>query len=56
MNAIRSTPENLEGAIAGENREYESMYPELIETAKAEKIKDAEMSFYLANEVEKIHS
>ncbi len=56
MNAIGSTPENLEGAISGEDREYESMYPEMIETAKAEKIKDAEMSFYLANEVEKIHS
>jgi rubrerythrin len=56
MNAIGSTPENLEGAISGEDREYESMYPEMIETAKAEKIKDAEMSFYLANEVEKIYS
>jgi rubrerythrin len=56
MSAILSTPENLEGAISGEDHEYESMYPEMIETAKAEKIKDAEMSFYLANEVEKIHS
>ena len=56
MNAILSTPENLEGAISGEDHEYESMYPEMIETAKAEKLNDAEMSFYLANEVEKIHS
>jgi len=56
MKAILSTPENLEGAISGEDHEYESMYPEMIETAKAEKIKDAEMSFYLANDVEKIHS
>ena len=56
MNAILSTPENLEGAISGEDHEYESMYLEMIEMAKAEKLNDAEMSFYLANEVEKIHS
>jgi rubrerythrin len=31
------------------------MYPEMIETAKAEKLKDADISFYYANEVEKIH-
>jgi rubrerythrin len=54
--AIRSTPENLTEAISGEDHEYTSMYPEMIETAKAEKLEDAEMSFYLANEVEKIHS
>jgi len=56
MKAIQSTPENLKGAISGEDYEYESMYPRMIETAKAEKLKDAEMSFYYANEVEKIHS
>ncbi len=54
--AVRSTLENLSEAIAGEDHEYESMYPEMIETAKAEKLKEAEMSFYHANEVEKIHS
>jgi rubrerythrin len=43
-------------AISGEDHEYESMYPEMIETAKAEKLKYAEMSVHLANEVEKIHS
>jgi rubrerythrin len=56
MKAILSTPENLKEAISGEDHEYESMYPEMIETAKAEKLKDAEMSFHYANEVEKIHS
>lgn len=56
MKAIRSTQENLKEAISGEDHEYESMYPEMIDTAKAEKLKDAEMSFYYANEVEKIHS
>jgi rubrerythrin len=54
--SIMSTPENLKEAISGEDHEYMNMYPEMIETAKAEKLKEAEMSFYLANEVEKIHS
>jgi rubrerythrin len=56
LKAIKSTKENLQEAISGEDHEYESMYPEMIETAKAEKLKGAEMSFYYANEVEKIHS
>src|SRR5208337_3647848 len=42
MKGIQSTAENLRGAISGEDHEYESMYPEMIETAKAEKLKDAE--------------
>ena len=54
--AIKSTKENLQEAISGEDDEYEKMYPEMIKTAKAEKQKEAEMSFYYANEVEKIHS
>jgi len=56
MKAIQSTPENLKAAISGEDSEYESMYPEMIETAKVEKQKEAEMSFHDANEVEKVHS
>ncbi|MGA3360009.1 MAG: rubrerythrin family protein [Halobacteriota archaeon] len=56
MKAIQSTPENLKTAISGEDSEYESMYPEMIETAKVEKQKEAEMSFHDANEVEKVHS
>lgn len=56
MKAIRSTQENLKEAISGEDHEYTSMYPEMIEMAKDEKVKDAEISFYMANEVEKIHS
>jgi rubrerythrin len=54
--AIRSTKENLKEAISGEDHEYEKMYPEMIETAKAEGNKSAEMSFIFANEVEKVHS
>ena len=56
MKAIQSTPENLKTAISGEDSEYESMYPEMIETAKVEKQKEAEISFHDANEVEKVHS
>ncbi|MGZ4919588.1 MAG: rubrerythrin family protein [Halobacteriota archaeon] len=56
MKAIRSTQENLTEAISGEDHEWTSMYPEMIETAKDERVKDAELSFHWANEVEKIHS
>lgn len=56
MKGIRSTKENLEEAISGEDHEYEKMYPEMIQTARAEGKKEAEMSFLYANEVEKIHS
>ncbi len=56
MKGIRSTAENLKAAIAGEDHEYTSMYPQMIEMAKAEQVKEAELSFYWANEVEKVHS
>src|SRR5450756_2467719 len=39
-----------------QDHEYEWWYPEMIETARIEKQKSAEMSFYDANEVEKVHS
>jgi rubrerythrin len=56
MKEVRSTKENLQEAFAGETHEFKSMYPEMIETAKAEGVKDAERSFVFANEVEKIHA
>jgi len=56
QNAIKSTKDNLREAISGEDHEFMSMYPEMIDSAKAEKNKEAEMSFHYANEVEKIHS
>ena len=43
MKAILSTSENLKQAISGEDSEYESMYPEMIEMAKVEKQKEAEI-------------
>lgn len=56
MKGVLSTQENLKAVISGEDHEYESMYPEMIETAKAEGEKSAEISFHDANEVEKVHS
>ena len=56
LKAIGSTRENLQQAIAGETHEFEHMYPEMIETAKAEGDKQAERSFQFAFEVEKVHA
>ena len=56
LNGIHSTKENLQEAINGETHEFKKMYPEMIETAKAEGQKVAERSFNYANSVEKIHA
>jgi rubrerythrin len=56
LKGIRSTKENLAEAVAGETHEFKSMYPEMIEAARAEGNKDAERSFHFANEVEKVHA
>jgi rubrerythrin len=56
LNGIRSTKENLQEAIAGETHEFKTMYPEMIEVAKAEGQKVAERSFNYANLVEKVHA
>jgi rubrerythrin len=56
LKAIRSTKDNLQEAIGGETHEYTKMYPEMIAAAKAEGNDDAFMSFYRANEVEKVHA
>jgi rubrerythrin len=55
MQGIKSTKENLETAIGGENHEFTEMYPEFIKKANAEGEKKAADSFDLANKVEKIH-
>ncbi|MGA8849233.1 MAG: rubrerythrin family protein [Dehalococcoidia bacterium] len=56
LKGIKSTKENLLEAIAGETNEFKNMYPKMLEAAKAEGNKEAERSFYFANEVEKIHA
>jgi rubrerythrin len=55
LGEIKSTAENLQAAINGENYEVVSMYPEFIEDAKAEEVKRALTSFEWAWEAEKVH-
>ena len=55
MQGIKSTKENLQTAISGENHEFTEMYPQFIKTANNEDKKKAADSFDLANKVEKIH-
>jgi rubrerythrin len=56
LKAIHGTRENLQEAVAGESHEFKSMYPGMIDAAKAEGNKEAERSFHYANEVEKVHA
>jgi rubrerythrin len=56
LKAIRATKENLREAIAGETHEFKEMYPEMIQTAKAEGAKDAERTLSYANAVEEYHA
>jgi len=53
---IKSTEENLQEALAGETHEFTSMYPQMIEEAKAEGQDGALRSFSFANTVEKVHA
>ncbi len=55
MQGIGTTAENLKTAISGENHEFTEMYPEFIDTARAEGNQKAANSFDMANKVEKIH-
>ena len=56
LGAIGTTEENLKDAIEGETHEFTSMYPEMIEHAKAEENEKALRSFELANTVERTHA
>jgi rubrerythrin len=56
LGAVRSTEENLKDAISGETHEFKTMYPEMIEHAKAEGNSKALRSFEFANRVEKTHA
>jgi rubrerythrin len=55
MDGVGSTLDNLKTAIAGENYEWVTMYPEFMQDAESESMKRALYSFRLAWEVEKIH-
>lgn len=52
---VGSTLENVNTAVEGENYEVTQMYPDFIETAKAEGQKKALKSFEYAIEAEKVH-
>jgi len=56
LGGIGSTADNLKEAVGGETFEFESMYPPMIEAAKAEGNAAAERTFTYANEVEKVHA
>ena len=55
MGGVKTTAENLQEAISGENHEVVSMYPEFIKEAEAEGVKAAQNTFRWAWEVEKVH-
>jgi rubrerythrin len=55
MDGVGSTLDNIKTAIAGENYEWMTMYPEFIKDAEVESMKRALNSFKMAWEVEKIH-
>ncbi|UCG79390.1 MAG: rubrerythrin family protein [Nitrospirota bacterium] len=56
LKGIGTTRENLEAAIGGETHEFQNMYPDMIKEAEKEGNESAKRSFYVANEVEKIHA
>lgn len=55
MQGIRSTGENLQAAIDGENHEFTEMYPDFMQQAEKDGNDKAKNSFDLANKVEQIH-
>ncbi|MBN1637864.1 MAG: rubrerythrin family protein [Ignavibacteriales bacterium] len=56
LGIIKTTVENLQTGIDGENFEIEEMYPAYDAIAKLQGEKGAEKSFFFAIEAEKIHS
>ncbi|MFU8890625.1 MAG: ferritin family protein [Anaerosomatales bacterium] len=55
MSGFGATKDNLAKAIAGEDYEYESMYPEFAETAEAEGFSDIAFYFRSVGRFEKEH-
>ncbi len=56
LKGIGTTAENLKEAVAGETYEFKSMYPAMIEDAKAEGDKAAQRYFEFANQAEECHA
>ncbi len=55
MGGVEDTRENVKAAIAGENYEFVTMYPEFLKVAQEEGNRPAEISFRFALAVEKVH-
>lgn len=55
LDGIKSTAQNLQEAVKGENYEVATMYPDFIKDAEGEGVKRALTSFRWAWEVEKLH-
>ncbi|MCK4999350.1 MAG: rubrerythrin family protein [Anaerohalosphaera sp.] len=55
MDSVKSTAENLQSAITGEETEFKQMYPKFIEEAQSEGANAALMSFKNAMAVEQVH-
>jgi rubrerythrin len=55
VGGVKSTKDNLQEAVNGENHEFTKMYPDFIKTAQDEGNKQAEVSFKNAMAVEKVH-
>lgn len=55
MGGIKSTAENLQTAINGEEYEFKTMYPGFLKDAQAEKNNGATVIFKYAAAVEKVH-
>jgi rubrerythrin len=53
---VKTTAENLQAAIEGEQYEASTMYPQFLSDAKSEKVKNAEKSFTWAFDTEKKHA
>ncbi|HDH98606.1 MAG TPA: rubrerythrin family protein [Deltaproteobacteria bacterium] len=56
LGQVKSMAENLKQAIEGETHEFTNMYPAMIDAAKEEGNKAAELTFSYANQVEKVHA
>jgi rubrerythrin len=55
LDGVKSTTENLQEAVNGENYEVVTMYPDFIKDAEDESVKRAVTSFHWAWDVEKLH-
>ncbi|WP_407314049.1 rubrerythrin family protein [Desulfosporosinus sp. SB140] len=53
---IKSTAENLNDAVNGENYEYQSMYPEFLKTAQEDENQAAIRTFTYALKAEEVHA